>query len=330
MRWTIENEELLLSLYFDVKTRYEKKMKKDVERCKWIAEKLRDEADLEVSCKQIKDKICSIKKTGNSKMKMFVLPLVNRRYKTGAAVDEDSADQLDWEDILKRAKWPLLRTYYELFKAHPTMGVALSLDTASGSETESGSASSETVQPQGMAAASTASAAVHGGADSWSRSSDEEDAAAIPDAPAVEDLEDNDPDGDDEDDEDDEDDDDQEEERRHVAEDEDNGPVRPVVGHCSRPPRQRRHTPVRAAALPSRVARSQQAVVSPQQQQFLSGLGEIMNTQSQNMLAIQVIYHYHNLSFILPVYRQAPRHCKCRLSILLLAGNESTLCACME
>ena len=106
-----------------------------------------------------------------------------------------------------------------------------------------------------------------------------------------------------------------------MAEDEDNGPVRPVVGQCSRPPRQRpaaqrRHTPVRAAALPSRVARSQQAVVSPQQQQFLSGLGVIMNTQSQNMLAIQVIYHYHNLSFILPVYSQAPRHCKCRLSIL--------------
>ena len=49
MRWTIENEELPLSLYFEVKTRYEKKMKKDVERCKWIAGKLRDEAKLDYS-----------------------------------------------------------------------------------------------------------------------------------------------------------------------------------------------------------------------------------------------------------------------------------------
>ena len=49
MRWTIENEELLLSLYFEVKTRYEKKMKKDVKRCKWIAGKLRDEAKLDYS-----------------------------------------------------------------------------------------------------------------------------------------------------------------------------------------------------------------------------------------------------------------------------------------
>ena len=39
MRCTIENEELLLSLYFEVETRYDKKMKKDVKRCKWIAEK---------------------------------------------------------------------------------------------------------------------------------------------------------------------------------------------------------------------------------------------------------------------------------------------------
>ena len=49
MRWTIENEELPLSLYFEVKTRYEKKRKKDVERCKWIAGKLRDEAKLNYS-----------------------------------------------------------------------------------------------------------------------------------------------------------------------------------------------------------------------------------------------------------------------------------------
>ena len=49
MRWTIENEELLLSLYFEVKTLYEKKMKKDVKRCKWIAGKLRDEAKLDYS-----------------------------------------------------------------------------------------------------------------------------------------------------------------------------------------------------------------------------------------------------------------------------------------
>ena len=49
MRWTIENEELLLSLYFEVKTRHEKKMKKDVKRCKWTAGKLRDEAKLDYS-----------------------------------------------------------------------------------------------------------------------------------------------------------------------------------------------------------------------------------------------------------------------------------------
>ena len=49
MRWTIENEELLLSLYFEVKTRYEKKMKKDVKRCKWIAGKLWDELKLDYS-----------------------------------------------------------------------------------------------------------------------------------------------------------------------------------------------------------------------------------------------------------------------------------------
>ena len=49
MRWTIGNEELLLALYFEVKTRYEKKMKKDVKRCKWIAGKLRDEAKLDYS-----------------------------------------------------------------------------------------------------------------------------------------------------------------------------------------------------------------------------------------------------------------------------------------
>ena len=53
-------------------------------------------------------------------MKMSVLPLVNRRDKTGATVGEDSIDQLDWEDIWKRGKWPLLWTYYDLFKAHPT------------------------------------------------------------------------------------------------------------------------------------------------------------------------------------------------------------------
>ena len=49
MRWTVENEELPPSLYFEVKTRYEKKMKKDVKRCKWIAGKLRDEAKLDYS-----------------------------------------------------------------------------------------------------------------------------------------------------------------------------------------------------------------------------------------------------------------------------------------
>ena len=49
MRWTIENEELPLSLYFEVKARYEKKMKKDVKRCKWIAGKLQDEAKLDYS-----------------------------------------------------------------------------------------------------------------------------------------------------------------------------------------------------------------------------------------------------------------------------------------
>ena len=50
MRWKIENEELPLSLYFEVKIRrYEKKMKKDVKRCKWIAGKLRDEAKLDYS-----------------------------------------------------------------------------------------------------------------------------------------------------------------------------------------------------------------------------------------------------------------------------------------
>ena len=270
-------------------------MKKDVERYKWTDGKLQDEAKLELSWKKVKDKISSVKETGNSKMKMFVLPLANRRDKTGAAVDEDSTDQLDWEDILKRAKWPLLRTYYyDLFKAHPTMGVALSLDTASSSETESGSLSSETVQPEGMAPSTTTPAAVDGSADFWS-SDEDAAAAAIPDAPAVDELEDNDPDDDDEVY------DDQEKERVYAAEDEDDGPVRPVVAQCSRlpppPPRQCpaaqcRHTPIRAAALPSRVASSQQQVVSPQQQQFLSGLGEIMNTQSQNMLAIQVMYHY--------------------------------------
>ena len=50
MRWTIENEELPLSLYFEVKIRrYEKKMKEDVKCCKWIAGKLRDEAKLDYS-----------------------------------------------------------------------------------------------------------------------------------------------------------------------------------------------------------------------------------------------------------------------------------------
>ena len=49
MRWTIENEELPLSLYFEVKHGMRKKMKKDAECCKWIAGKLRDEVKLDYS-----------------------------------------------------------------------------------------------------------------------------------------------------------------------------------------------------------------------------------------------------------------------------------------
>ena len=53
MRWTIENEELFFLLYFEVKTRYEKKMRKDVNHCKWIAGKLRDEAKIDYSNTQV-------------------------------------------------------------------------------------------------------------------------------------------------------------------------------------------------------------------------------------------------------------------------------------
>ena len=60
MRWTVENEELLLSLYLEVKIQYKKNMKKDVERYKWMAGKLRDGVKLEMSWKQVKDKISSV------------------------------------------------------------------------------------------------------------------------------------------------------------------------------------------------------------------------------------------------------------------------------
>ena len=76
MRWTIENEELPLSLYFEVKTRREKKRKKDVERCKWIAGKLRDEAKLDYSTTLVakfkKTSVSVLLNTGHKRAKCVI------------------------------------------------------------------------------------------------------------------------------------------------------------------------------------------------------------------------------------------------------------------
>lgn len=134
MKWTLEMEEMLLQLYVEVKTIYNK-MKKDTERYRWIAKKLGEEK-FQVSWKQVKDKLAAVKKVGNKKLKEFVLPHVRRTEKTGSAVDDDAPlndDGLDWEDIMKRAKWPLLKIYFTVFKNHPTLGIAFGADTADSS-----------------------------------------------------------------------------------------------------------------------------------------------------------------------------------------------------
>ena len=133
MKWTLETEEMLLQLYVEVKTVYNNKMKRDTEKYRWIAKKLA-EADVDVTWKQVKDKLQAVKKTGNKKLREFVMPLIRRKESTGSAVDDD---QLDWGDLVKRSKWPLLEIYYRIFKSHPTLGLAFGADTGdSASESE--------------------------------------------------------------------------------------------------------------------------------------------------------------------------------------------------
>ena len=132
MKWTADQEQLLLSLYFEVKTRHQKKMTRDVQRYKWIVDKLKEE-DVVVAWKQVKDKIGRLKKTGSKKVKLHVQPRVRRSRleRTGAAADDDDdEDELDWEEILKEAKWPLLKYFYDLWKSHPILGLAISTDSA--------------------------------------------------------------------------------------------------------------------------------------------------------------------------------------------------------
>ena len=130
MKWTLETEEMLLQLYVEVKTVYNNKMKRDTEKYRWIAKKLA-EADVDVTWKQVKDKLQAVKKTGNKKLREFVMPLIRRKESTGSAVDDD---QLDWGDLVKRSKWPLLEIYYRIFKSHSTLGLAFGADSASESE----------------------------------------------------------------------------------------------------------------------------------------------------------------------------------------------------
>eukprot|EP00117_Sycon_ciliatum_P046743 scpid90045/ scgid33452/ len=251
-------------------------MKRDIDKFKWIAQKLKEEQDVDVSYKQIKDKITSVKKTGNSKMKTFVLPLVRDREKerTGAAVDDDDDNDLDWEDIVKRAKWPLLKRYYELFNAHPTMGIALGTDTASSSEEEDCDTGADT-----SAAAADANAGAAGLVLQVQVEDDEVD-EALPvlvdedygvgdDGPGSErdvppsssDNEDN---------------------EQAVAE-------QPARGAQAQVAVERRtatpNTP------PTRIVRGRTQTVTPpqqeQQRQFLDGMGAILDGQAQQTLAIQ-------------------------------------------
>ena len=89
MKWTLETEEMLLQLYVEVKTVYNNKMKRDTEKYRWIAKKLA-EADVDVTWKQVKDKLQAVKKTGNNKLREFVMPLIRRKESTGSAVDDDA------------------------------------------------------------------------------------------------------------------------------------------------------------------------------------------------------------------------------------------------
>eukprot|EP00117_Sycon_ciliatum_P031039 scpid102769/ scgid24350/ len=90
MKWTADQEQLLLSLYFEVKTRHQKKMTRDVQRYKWIVDKLKEE-DVVVAWKQVRDKIGRLKKTGSKKVKLHVQPRVRRSRleRTGAAAADD-------------------------------------------------------------------------------------------------------------------------------------------------------------------------------------------------------------------------------------------------
>eukprot|EP00117_Sycon_ciliatum_P048335 scpid34847/ scgid5213/ len=144
MKWTIESEQLLLQLYVEVKTRFDKRMERDTEWYRWMAEKLK-ESDVEATWKQVKDKVAAIKKTGNKKVKEFVLPIINKKDKTGAATDgdEDFNDEINWEDVLRKAKWPLLRIYFEMFRDHPTMGLQFGNDTADSDSADSDAADGE-------------------------------------------------------------------------------------------------------------------------------------------------------------------------------------------
>ena len=71
-------------------------------------------------------------------LKEFVVPKIAkaRKEKTGAAIEDDGndfTDGLDWEDILKGSKWPLL-TFFNLLKDHPTLGMSSTQETVSSSE----------------------------------------------------------------------------------------------------------------------------------------------------------------------------------------------------
>jgi len=127
-------ESELLELYFLVKTKYEQKMKTEKEKRAFILKQLCKHSEADGRCiddSALKNRIDGDEEDGVKLVEKFITPILNqaKKEKTGSPADptEETADPLssiDWDELQKKARWPHLKKYFELFGDHPTWGTS--------------------------------------------------------------------------------------------------------------------------------------------------------------------------------------------------------------
>lgn len=145
MSWTPELEEKALVFWFEAKSKFDKMMKKESKKRQWILAKLKEYCQekgeipqwlCDFTDKQLKNKLDYMRKLGTKTLRELVHPRIKpKTLPTGSAYESDDDSQketlsdTEWEAIIDKCKWRPIRTYYNLFRAHPTMGFGFSLDT---------------------------------------------------------------------------------------------------------------------------------------------------------------------------------------------------------